>query len=214
VDRHDVDGGAVILTSPLFGADGLLSLDLAFDRWYYTPAFLYDSFRAEVSTDDGANWQELEDIALNVGAWETRRYRLVPFLEPTPAMRLRFTVQDGGPNTTVEGAIDEVRAEGVRVDCESYTPPLRQAPNGVGETLHAMKTGRAHVHLSWQASPVDPTHDAATLYRIERSTTPGGGFLEVGSSPSTEWVDVDALASPETFYYLVRAENSGGTSAD
>jgi hypothetical protein len=33
----------------------------------------------------------------------------------------------------------------------------------------------------------------------------------VGSATSTHWVDVDALRTPEPYFYRVTAENSGGT---
>jgi len=66
--------------------------------------------------------------------------------------------------------------------------------------------------LTWVAPPVDGTHDAATLYRIERAVSPSGPFTEAGSATATTWVDIDALDSTDSYYYRVRAENAGGTS--
>ena len=57
---------------------------------------------------------------------------------------------------------------------------------------------------------MDATHDAATLYRIERTVAANAPFIEAGSATNTSWVDIDALSTPDTYYYRVRAENAGG----
>lgn len=70
---------------------------------------------------------------------------------------------------------------------------------------------RTHVALSWQSPPTDAGHDPATLYRIDRSTVANGTFAESGSSTTSDWHDIDATTEPKIFYYLVRAENAGGS---
>ena len=64
--------------------------------------------------------------------------------------------------------------------------------------------------LTWNAPPVDAGHGAATLYRISRATAPQGPWTEAGSATSTRWVDVDALGTPDPYFYRVTAGNSGG----
>jgi len=107
--------------------------------------------------------------------------------------------------------VDEVHVSGSWVDCQSFTPPASLPPNEVGNTLRLARDGAGHAVLTWTAPPVDPGHGAATLYRIVRSSVPEGPRPEVGSATSTRWVDVDALGTPDPYFYLVTAENSGGS---
>ena len=125
-------------------------------------------------------------------------------------MRLRFIVNDDGVDDPVEGAIDEVVVTGKWIDCEDYTPPGALPPNAVEDTLLVDKDPSGHAVLTWDATPVNAGHDAATVYRIDRAVFPAGSFEEVGSATVTRWFDVDALGTPESCYYLVRAENAGG----
>ena len=78
------------------------------------------------------------------------------------------------------------------------------------DSLRASRQG-SHVELSWQAPTSNAGHDPATLYRVERATVANGTFNEVGSSTTTDWYDIDAATAPLLYYYLVTAENAGGT---
>ena len=66
-------------------------------------------------------------------------------------MRLRFVVQDGGDDTAVEGAVDEVAVDAVWVNCQDHTPPAVLSPNPVGDTLHVEIEPGGHTVLTWQA---------------------------------------------------------------
>jgi hypothetical protein len=187
----------------------MLSLDLSYDRWYYDVDG-GNSFLAEVSNDGGLAWTPLEEIFYGTGGWVTQTYDLFALFPPTDDMRLRFVVTDDGTDDPVEGAIDEVVLTGKWIDCEDYTPPETIPPYPVGDTLLVDKDPNGHAVLTWDAPPVDGGHDAATVYRIDRETTPSVPFTEDGSATITLWMDVDALGSTESFYYLVRAENASG----
>jgi subtilisin family serine protease len=210
-NNNDVDDGAAILLSPPFGVTNILSLDLAYDLWYYDNSFGGDSSRVEVSSDGGQSWLLVEEIIFPTSGWETHTADLFALLPPSDDMRLRFVVEDGGTDTAVEGAVDEVSIDGTWVHCQDYTPPAELAPNPVGDTLRIQADPGGHTVLTWQAPPVDATHDAATLYRVERATSPEGPFTEAGSSTVTEWLDLDALVTAEPYYYRVTAENAGGS---
>ena len=212
-NNNDVDGGSVTLLSPPFGVLHMLALDLSYDRWYYDNSQGGDLFRTEVSNDGGATWTVVEELINSSGGWGTQTADLFALTTPTDDMRLRFTVQDGAADTAVEGGVDEVRIDAIWVSCDDYTPGGALAPNPVGDTLAVGIDLARHTVLSWQAPAVDAGHDAATLYRIERATSPAGTFSEVGSATDTSWVDVDALGATESYYYRVRAENSGGAEA-
>ena len=207
---NDVDGGSTFLRSPRFGAPQIYQLSLAYDRWYYDNSASDDGFKAEVSNDDGASWVLVEQRVSPTSGWKNFSIDLMTLLVPSETMRLRFTATDGGSDSIVEAAVDEVHLSGMWVDCQSYTPPALSAPNPVGDSLVLAADAAGHVVLTWAAPPVDGGHGPATLYRIERAPAPEGPWLEVGSATSTRWVDVDALRTPDFFAYRVTAENSGG----
>jgi hypothetical protein len=209
-NNNDVDGGQVILLSPPFGLQHMLTLELSYDRWFYDVES-GNKFRAEVSNDGGFNWITLEELIYGYGGWATTAVDLFALLPPTDDMRLRFVVDDDFVDDPVEGAVDEVWVEGVWVDCQDYTPPAALAPNPVGDTLQVGTDSGGHTVLAWDAPPVDAGHDAATLYRVERAVSPEGPFTQAGSATVTRWVDVDALGAGEPYYYRVYAENSGGS---
>ncbi len=208
--NNDVDGGEVVLLSPIFGAPYLRSLQLSYDHWYYDDAFGGDSFKSFFSVDGGQNWTLVQYIVSPTDGWEPYDADLFELLPVSETMQLKFVVTDGSDNTPVEGAVDEVHVDGIWVHCQDHVEPIAQAPNPVGNTLLGGKHPGGHVELSWQAPPVDPTHDAATRYRFERADSPAGPFLEIGVPTAIETVDVDALTGGGAYYYRVRAENSGG----
>jgi hypothetical protein len=208
---NDVDGGSTYLYSPTFGAPYIYEMTLRYDRWYYDDSSSGDSYKAEVSNDGGASWALLEQRVSPTNGWVPFNANLVTLLPPSQNMRLRFTATDGGTDSVVEAAVDEVHIGGNWVDCQYYTPPTSRPPNPVGSTLRAGADDAGHVVLTWTAPPVDTGHGAATLYRIVRATAPRGPWTEAGTATSTRWVDIDALRAPSAFHYRVTAENSGGT---
>ena len=166
--------------------------------------------RVEVSNDGGVEWTLLEQIVFGYGGWETSAFDLFALIQPTDDMRLRFHASDGVDDGPVEAAIDEVQINGIWVECQDHTPPSAMAPNPVGDSLRLAATSGGHVTLSWDPPPVDASHDAATLYPVERATSPSGPFAAVGSATEPDWIDVDALKVSASAYYRVRAANPGG----
>jgi fibronectin type 3 domain-containing protein len=67
--------------------------------------------------------------------------------------------------------------------------------------------GNAQVSLSWNAST------GATGYNLQRSTTSGGPYTEISTHSATTYVD-SGLTNGTTYYYVVAAVNSAGTSAN
>ena len=207
---NDVDGGSTFLRSPRFGAPQIYQLALAYDRWYYDNSASDDGFKAEVSNDDGASWVLVEQRVSATSGWKNLSIDLMTLLVPSETMRLRFTATDGGSDSIVEAAVDEVHLSGMWVDCQGYTPPSLSAPNPVGDSLRLTADPAGHAVLTWNVPPVDGGHGPATLYRVQRALDPQGPWIEAGTATSTRWVDVDALGTPDTYCYRVTAENSGG----
>jgi hypothetical protein len=200
----------VILLSPPFGRQHMLSMTLSYDRWYYDVSS-GNTLRVEVSNDGGQSWTLLEQLIYAAGGWQHQSYDLFALLPPSDDMRVRFRADDDFSDDAVEAAVDEVRIEGVWVRCQAFAPPVAKRPNPVGDTLRVAADPAGHAVLSWSAPPADAGHDAATLYRIERSSGALGPWSEAGTATSTRWIDVDALKSPDPSFYRVLAENSGGT---
>ena len=209
-NNNDVDGGAAMLLSPPFGVPNILSMSLAYDRWYYDNSSGGDQFRSEFSNDGGLNWIQIELVLNSTAGWGTHDVDLMALAPASDDMRLRFVALDGAEDTAVEAAVDEVHVDATWVHCQDHVPGPASPPNAVGDTLLLDADPAGHVVLTWDAPPVDGGHDAATLYRVLRAVTPAGPLVEVGSATATRWVDVDALGETAPFFYEIRAENSGG----
>jgi hypothetical protein len=103
------------------------------------------------------------------------------------------------------------------------------AENGSGESLNSLEVfatptlaapaapaglvataGDAQVALSWTASPF------ATGYNVKRATAIAGPYTLVDSTtdPTVSYVDAGGLSNGTTYYYVVSATGTGGTSPD
>ncbi|HSJ23604.1 MAG TPA: fibronectin type III domain-containing protein, partial [Longimicrobiales bacterium] len=91
----------------------------------------------------------------------------------------------------------------------SATTPVPPPPApGVPTGLSAAAMDTATIRLTWTASA-----GVVDAYHIERSTTPGSGFTEVGTVPgSVTAFQNSGLESGTAHYYRVRARNVSGFS--
>lgn len=76
------------------------------------------------------------------------------------------------------------------------------APTGLAATA-----GNASVALSWNAS------SGATSYTLLRSTTSGSGYASLATISGTSYTDT-GVSNGTTYYYVVRAANTAGTSGN
>ncbi len=116
--NSDLDGGPTILTSPVLDASGVAEARLSYWRWYNTAtgsAPLEDPFYVEVSSDDGATWTLLEEVAAGnsegSGGWRFARFDLHEVVPLTDSMRIRFIAHDIGTPSVLEAAVDSVKLE-------------------------------------------------------------------------------------------------------
>jgi len=82
------------------------------------------------------------------------------------------------------------------------TPQIPAAPTGLTATA-----GNAQVALSWTAS------SGATSYTVKRATTSGGPYTNVANVTTTSYTNT-GLTNGTTYYYVVSASNSAGSSAN
>jgi hypothetical protein len=112
VDNTDVDNGAVRLTSPSLDLTGE-GLRIQYD--YYlniTNADGTDRLLVEINTADGVGpWTEIAVHSTNGGlSWRTQVITAADLaglgVTPTAASRVRFTANDGDPQSIVEAGLD------------------------------------------------------------------------------------------------------------
>ncbi len=96
---------------------------------------------------------------------------------------------------------------GTRLACAATG--IENPPLGIGDTLRI--TGKTTLTLTWQASPTDPTHDAAAWYELHRSSAPAGGFTAQDTTTETSLAQ-----NPEGLieYFRITAHNASGESDD
>jgi glucosylceramidase len=98
--------------------------------------------------------------------------------------------------STVQGTLGVTRFDSVSIP--GLPAPLPPAPAGL-----ALTPGNASVGLVWQPTPY------ATSYRIFRSTSLSGPFVQIGVSTSPAYSDQNA-ANGTTYHYQIRGVSSAG----
>ena len=210
----DVDDGDAWVQSPVVDGSNLDSLNLSYSRWYYAfPGTIPPSnfMRVQWSVD-GVNWSNIEELSGAEPAWTSASMPLPPSAFG-PGLRVRFVAEEatsGINDPVIELLVDEVSLAGTRIECDLFSPPVANRPNPVGDSLVVDHDGE-NVRLDWTAPAVDGSHDAATLYRIHRSADPSAGFTPDGISIEPWHVDGGEAALPGIVYFLVTAENGGGS---
>ena len=205
----DVDG-IVTLDAPLFSTANGEDIILRYQRFfYYKSSGIDDStFSVAYSTNGGTSWNNLETLTTNLNTWSLTEY---PIKAISSEMKLRFQAsEDGGTigDMILEGLIDDVKVDGYRWFCSSFTLPPADPPNPVGNTLRLSRM-ESGTKLEWLAPPSDATHDPATFYRVYRSARPDADFIELGAPTSTFYLDSGSAGSIS--YYYIKAENGGGS---
>ena len=102
-----------------------------------------------------------------------------------------------GPNNG--GLTDSNLVYGAGRNDTSQSPP-----GDVGNTLFVEGVGGAHARVSWIAAP------GAAAYRVNRSSTPNGGFVLEAETPELSYDDPDVLGDGQDWYYLVNAVDACG----
>lgn len=110
--------------------------------------------------------------------------------------------------TTYYYVVDAVNSAGASSNSNqaSAMPTAPQSAPPVPTGLQAT-AGNAQVSLSWSAST------GATSYSVKRSTTNGGPYTQIATPSGTSYTDT-GLTNGTTYYYVVAAVNSAGSSAN
>ncbi len=209
----DVDGGEVVLVSPVFDLSALTNPVLRYQRWFYNDELgddAADHFIVEASDNGGGDWKLVETLgdSDNEPAWTDVGFDLAPVISLTNDVRFRVRVADGTAATDLlEGAMDDFRI--TEAECD-LTPPCFVAPNFAGIANALAGPDCAEVALDWAAATSNCTN-ATITYSVYRSTTPG--FTPDASNRIAENLTAlsfaDTLLAPgQDYHYIVRAFDS------
>ena len=200
--------------SPLLAARAFETLELSYWRWFYTGGGPGpDLLLTEVSGDGGSSWRSVDEVGTKANEWLLERHDLSGKLEFSDDFQLRFVAVDSGGESIVEAGIDDLELSGEAWFCDEVNLDPLDPPNPLGPTLRVERSG-FDVRLTWQAPPADAAHGPATFYPVTRSLAADAGFEEVGKPSAPRFVDV-GVAGPSdaaTYFYVVDAENSGGSA--
>jgi hypothetical protein len=142
----DVDGGRTTLLSPAFALANVVNPVIGYWRYYSnvsSSAPGADTFRVDVSGDNGQNWVNAETVGPTgleaAGGWYYHQFRVADFLAPTNQVRVRFVAEDVGAGSVVEAALDDFSVFGV--PCAGYATLC--AGDGSGHACPCANEGAA-----------------------------------------------------------------------
>ncbi len=213
VGTDDVDDGVTVLVSPQLDLSGRSRVLLSYYRWFANRDLGEDSgdfFKAEVSSNDGAAWVDLENLGTNDTApvWTRREVWLQDYIALTSQVRIRFQVSDGpATGNLIEAAVDELRLE--EPVCDD-TPACFTLPSfeGLDSAEPGASCGKAA--LAWLPA-VSHCQNATITYDVHRSTAPGflpDASTRIATGVSGTSYEDSQLTPGATYTYLVRAVDS------
>jgi hypothetical protein len=144
-------------------------------------------------------------------SWELLSGSLPSGLDGTPSS---FTVTRKGDGHDWGSESLDIQGKPTEAGKYSFSLKVIGCEDGTSERGYSITIGPSltppSVKLNWDA---DPANDDVTSYQVLRSTVSGGPYAQIGSSTSTSFTDT-TVADGETYYYVVRAVNSQGTSGN
>lgn len=159
VGSFDVDGGFTLLTSPTLNLSAGSDSYVQYWRWYSNnqgDAPHADTFRVQISNNNGASWVPLETVGPTIeadGGWFFRSFHINDFVTPNATVRVRFTAEDAGSGSIVEAAVDEFLA--YSVDCSGSTPCPGDVDGNGDISLSDLATLLANFGTASGAQPED-----------------------------------------------------------
>jgi hypothetical protein len=135
----DIDTGSTTLISPTYNCAGANDVLVSYYRWYSNGASAgpyEDTFRIDVSTDNGTTWVNAETLGPGSaadpncnggwvrGSWSTSQLGLTP----TAQIKVRFTAEDLNVGSLVEAAVDDFSL--IAIQCSDALCPADYNQDG------------------------------------------------------------------------------------
>ena len=193
---------------------------------FLSPASGGASVRYAITTGSGGGEQQLNRAGnLSTGVWHHLAVTLsgstgVLYVDGVPAdTNLSMTLKPSSlgsttqnyigksqwPDPNLTGSVDDFRLYSRALNATEVTAlanPVPPAPAGL-----AAVAGNAQVALNWSAA------STATGYKIKRSLTSGGGYVNITTNASLTFTN-NGLANGTLYYFVVSATNSFGESTN
>ena len=108
IDVADVDSSTT-LTSPAFNMTGMTDPTFGVWLWFYSQFRSPDDFLAiQISNNNGSSWVPVDTLRGIHNHWEEHAIRVADYVPASPQVKLRFSAVDGGVQSVVEAAIDDL----------------------------------------------------------------------------------------------------------
>jgi choice-of-anchor B domain-containing protein len=193
IGDDDVDGGEVVLISPVMDFSTMTDPVIRYYRWFANGggfgSNINDTLRIEVS--NGMSTVVLRRVFGNQNNWVRDTFIVSNFISPTANMRVRFIAKDVPQGHVVEAAIDRfsvIDLSATALDPSVLTPEaaLTIAPNPMSGpatvaydlgTVGEVEGATFEIHdLSGRRIYVRPIEDAAGQFRLDLDV-PAGMYL-------------------------------------
>jgi hypothetical protein len=194
----DVDDGTTTLLSAKYDMSGMFNPTVSYSRWFTndqggSSGDPTDTFRVDVSNDDGNNWTSLEEVGAGTPlSWQPVSYS-VP-IAGTDEMRFRFSTADLGAGSLVEAGIDEFRLIDGGQACLQCTEPALSTLC----TIDVERSGNDDILVDWSANPVGTR---AVIYQVNGCGT--SARYKLGTSEGNTFLHENAVLSTQPFSYRV-----------
>ena len=114
IEGNSVGNGSVTLTSPNMDAANAINPYLAYSLWFTNNARTnpdQNVLVVELSSDAGETWTAVETVGPTgtSAGWMNRMIAVGDFVNPSSALRLRFTASNSSGASVVEAGVDGVR---------------------------------------------------------------------------------------------------------
>ncbi len=153
------------------------------------------------------------DLAWNASAGATS-YRVLrsdtpggPYAEVASPSGPAYSDSGRTPDTAYHYVVRAANAAGESPDSAQASATTLPDPPPAPASLTATAVSASQINLTW------PAASGATSYRVFRSTTSGSGFTEI-ATPATNSHSDTGRSSETTYFYLVQAVNTGGSSGN
>ncbi|MCC7503143.1 MAG: choice-of-anchor B family protein [Flavobacteriales bacterium] len=194
----DVDGGAQLLTSPVFDVSGMPDPHVRFYRWFFNGGGMGNPNDAmHLSLINGTDTADITVLTAQntvMGQWLETFVRISDIVAPTATMQLFVRIADDQPGHLLEGGIDdfEVLANPFAGVTESRSPSLALWPNpGTDQVSLVAGAGEMLTVLDAQGRVVSSVRMNEGLNTVGIVLAPGLYVVRLTSSlgtRATRWV--------------------------